>query len=77
MSADRVKQEKGFRRMDPLKQKELASAGGKAAHASGRARQWNSETAREAGKKGLEARRLKKLNSLAPKVEPFDVSGTT
>jgi general stress protein YciG len=37
---------------DPKRQREVASMGGKAAHASGNAHEWNSETAREAGKKG-------------------------
>jgi uncharacterized protein len=42
----------GSRHFDPERQREIASMGGKAAHASGNAHEWNSETAREAGKKG-------------------------
>lgn len=34
------------------KQREIASQGGKAAHASGRAHKWTKEQAREAGRKG-------------------------
>jgi general stress protein YciG len=43
---------RGFASIDPKRQREIASMGGKAAHASGNAYKWNSETAREAGKKG-------------------------
>jgi uncharacterized protein len=42
--------------MDPERRRKIASMGGKAAHASGNAHKWNSETAREAGKKGGIAR---------------------
>jgi general stress protein YciG len=38
--------------MDRAKQKEIASKGGKAAHAKGTAHEWTSEEAREAGRKG-------------------------
>jgi general stress protein YciG len=40
--------------MDPAKQKEIASRGGKAAHAKGTAHQWDAEAARRAGQKGGE-----------------------
>ncbi len=43
---------RGFAGMDPEKQREIASRGGKAAHASGNANQFDSESAREAGRKG-------------------------
>lgn len=43
---------RGFASMDPQRQREIASAGGKAAHRKGTAHQWTSEEAREAGKKG-------------------------
>jgi general stress protein YciG len=36
--------------MDPQRQREIASEGGKAAHASGNAHEFTSEEAREAGK---------------------------
>jgi general stress protein YciG len=42
--------------MDKERQRKIASMGGKAAHASGNAHKWNSETASEAGKKGGRAR---------------------
>jgi uncharacterized protein len=38
--------------MDPGKQKEIASKGGKAAHQKGTAHEWTSNEAREAGRKG-------------------------
>jgi general stress protein YciG len=42
---------RGFAAMDPQRQREIASLGGKAAHASGHAHQYTSEEARAAGKK--------------------------
>jgi general stress protein YciG len=38
--------------MDPEKQRRIASKGGKAAHAKGRAHEWTVDEAREAGRKG-------------------------
>jgi uncharacterized protein len=43
---------RGFAAMDPDKQKEIASEGGRAAHRQGVAHEWSSEEAREAGRKG-------------------------
>lgn len=43
---------RGFASMSPEKQKEIASKGGKAAHAQGTAHEFTSEEAREAGRKG-------------------------
>ena len=45
---------RGFASMDPDKQKEIASEGGKAAHEQGTAHEFDSEEAREAGRKGGE-----------------------
>jgi general stress protein YciG len=45
-------EDRGFASMDPEKQREIASKGGKAAHERGTAHQWSSEEAREAGRKG-------------------------
>jgi uncharacterized protein len=47
-----AKEDRGFASMDPAKQHEIASKGGKAAHQQGRAHEWTSEEAREAGRKG-------------------------
>jgi uncharacterized protein len=41
--------------MDPERQKEIASAGGKAAHARGSAHEFTGDEAREAGRKGGQA----------------------
>ena len=41
----------GFAAMDPSRQREIASQGGRAAHESGNAHQFTSEEARAAGKK--------------------------
>lgn len=56
-SSQRPKQRRGFAAMDPAKQKEIASKGGKASHALGTGHEWTSESAREAGRKGGQASR--------------------
>ncbi|MCU7548915.1 KGG domain-containing protein [Chitinophagaceae bacterium LB-8] len=43
---------RGFASMDPQKQRSIASEGGRAAHRQGVAHEWNSDEAREAGRKG-------------------------
>ncbi len=43
---------RGFAAMDPRRQQEIASKGGRAAHARGTAHQFSSEEAREAGRRG-------------------------
>lgn len=47
---------RGFAAMDAEKQREIARKGGKAAHEQGVAHEWSSQEAREAGKKGGQAR---------------------
>jgi len=46
------KKKRGFAAMDPKQVAEIASKGGKAAHAAGTAHRFSSEEARTAGKKG-------------------------
>lgn len=46
---------RGFASMDPGKQREIASKGGRAAHAKGTAHEFDSGEAREAGRKGGQA----------------------
>jgi len=46
------KERRGFASMSPEKQREIASKGGRAAHAKGTAHEWTSEEARAAGRKG-------------------------
>jgi general stress protein YciG len=59
--------------MNKDKQREIASKGGKAAHAKGTAHEWSREQAREAGRKGglASARRKKRPTELmgSPEVE--------
>jgi general stress protein YciG len=47
--------DRGFASMDDDKQREIASKGGRAAHAKGTAHEFSPEEAREAGRKGGEA----------------------
>ncbi len=47
----RQKSLRGFAAMDPQRQREIASLGGRAAHQSGHAHEFTSEEARAAGKK--------------------------
>jgi general stress protein YciG len=47
---------RGFASMDDDQQREIASKGGHAAHESGNAHEFDSEEAREAGRKGGETR---------------------
>ena len=46
---------RGFAAMDPAKQREIASKGGKAAHQKGTAHEFSPDEARVAGKKGGDA----------------------
>jgi uncharacterized protein len=47
---------RGFAGMDPKRQREIASEGGKAAHRSGNANEFDSESGRRAGQKGGQSR---------------------
>ncbi len=51
----RKKARRGFAAMSAEKQKEIASLGGKAAHAKGTAHEFSPEEARNAGRKGGQA----------------------
>lgn len=57
------KSNRGFAAMDEQKQREIASKGGKAAHRSGNAHEFDSEEAREAGRKGGQARAAARRNT--------------
>ena len=48
------KSRRGFASMDPARQREIASRGGRAAHAKGTAHEWSADEARSAGRKGGE-----------------------
>lgn len=53
---------RGFASMDPARQREIASQGGRAAHEKGTAHEFSSEEAREAGRKGGMARSQNRAN---------------
>lgn len=54
---------RGFASMDPQRQREIASEGGRAAHEKGTAHEFTSEEARAAGRKGGQARSGKRLQN--------------
>jgi hypothetical protein len=54
-TTNKPKSRRGFASMDASRQREIASKGGKAAHAQGRAHQFSVEEARAAGRKGGKA----------------------
>lgn len=51
------KSRRGFAAMNPERQREIAAAGGRAAHQAGTAHTFTSEEARRAGRKGGQASR--------------------
>jgi general stress protein YciG len=57
--------DRGFASMDRNRQREIASKGGKAAHARGTAHEFTSEEARIAGKKGARATKANAVSSTA------------
>jgi general stress protein YciG len=61
------KSKRGFAAMHPAKQRAIASKGGKAAHAAGRAHEFTTAEASAAGRKGgLEAHRRGKAHRFTP-----------
>ena len=65
-----AKEDRGFASMDPNKQREIASKGGRAAHQKGTAHEWTSDEAREAGRKGGQASHLRRRSAAADRAEP-------
>ena len=57
MGTERKGRGRGFASLDPDKQREIASKGGRAAHVQGTAHEWTSDEARAAGRKGGAASR--------------------
>jgi general stress protein YciG len=70
---------RGFASMARDKQREIASKGGKAAHAKGTAHEWSREQAREAGRRGglASARRKKRPAEPALATEVEETSAET
>jgi general stress protein YciG len=66
------KEDRGFASMDPTKQRDIASKGGRAAHLRGTAHEWTSEEAREAGRKGGIASHRKHQQEVARESVPED-----
>jgi len=64
---------RGFASMDAAKQRAIASAGGRAAHRSGNAHEFNTEEAREAGRRGGLARSSRRISE--PSIELADGQG--
>jgi general stress protein YciG len=58
------KSNRGFASMDPQRQREIASEGGRAAHEKGTAHEFTSEEAREAGRKGGMARSANRRSAI-------------
>ena len=63
MVTERKGRGRGFASMDPDKQREIASKGGRAAHVQGTAHEWTSDEARAAGRKGGAASRRRVMMS--------------
>ena len=59
---------RGFASMDPAKQRAIAAQGGRAAHAQGVAHEFDSAEAREAGRKGGQARSQRAASMAASSV---------
>jgi uncharacterized protein len=68
------KEDRGFASMDKAKQRQIASLGGRAAHQKGRAHEWSSAEAREAGRKGglttHQRRKAQEPQETQPPAEP-------
>jgi uncharacterized protein len=60
------KEDRGFASMNPVRQREIASKGGMAAHKKGTAHEWTSDEAREAGRKGGIANHQKRRAAMKP-----------
>lgn len=74
------KERRGFASMSPEKQREIASKGGRAAHAKGTAHEWTSDEARVAGRKGGQISRggrgrLSETSMGSRSFEPTEPSG--
>jgi len=71
------KSNRGFASMDPQRQREIASEGGRAAHEKGTAHEFTSEEAREAGRKGGQARSANRRNAMSQSGGNSHASGSS
>jgi general stress protein YciG len=69
-----AKEDRGFASMDRVKQREIASKGGKAAHQKGTAHEWTSEEARDAGRKGGIASHQRRREQMGGQAEDSTVA---
>ena len=70
-------EDRGFASMERIKQREIASKGGKAAHQKGTAHEWTSEEAREAGRKGGMASHRRKQEQQDQRDQQSEVASDT
>ena len=70
------KSNRGFASMDPQRQREIASEGGRAAHEKGTAHEFTSEEAREAGRKGGMARSANRRKAMESTGSSSHASGS-
>lgn len=73
-NTDNGRSNRGFAGMDPEKQREIASKGGKAAHEKGTAHEFDSQEAAEAGAKGGKASHSNRTQNLEEGKEGKEVS---
>jgi len=70
-------EDRGFASMERIKQREIATKGGKAAHQKGTAHEWTSEEAREAGRKGGMASHRRKQEQQDQQDQQSEVASDT
>lgn len=58
-------EDRGFASMDAVKQRDIASKGGRAAHKGGKAHEWTAKSAQEAGRLGGLARARRRQEAIA------------
>lgn len=57
---------KGLASVSPERRREIARLGGKAASAKGRAHRWDSKSAKDASRRGVQARKLNRIRRDIP-----------
>ncbi len=67
-----AKEDRGFASMNPERQREIASKGGKAAHLKGTAHEWTTDEAREAGAKGGRATHARRRTLQGDAAQPSE-----
>ena len=70
LTITKTKSRRGFASMDRVRQREIASEGGRAAHQKGTAHEFTPDEARSAGRKGGIARAQGRLSAVASPAQP-------